>query len=109
LRNILFEIPLVRRHLFLRDAQKIVPSLRLEDVRFARRIGGIRPQLIDKRTNQIMLGEAKIDDGNGIIFNMTPSPGASSCLDHAQRDLRSLTHYLNAEFDAARFQEDLAG
>ena len=34
-KNILFEIPLIRRVLFLKDARKIVPTLQLEDLTFA--------------------------------------------------------------------------
>jgi malate dehydrogenase (quinone) len=40
------------------------------------------------------LGEAQIDPGNGILFNMTPSPGATSCLGNAQRDAELIVGYL---------------
>lgn len=98
LKNILFEIPILRRHLFLKDAQKIVPSLRLSDLQFARHTGGIRPQLIDKTKDQLLLGEAKINSGEGIIFNMTPSPGATSCLANATKDLAVIASFLGAQF-----------
>ncbi|MBW6477524.1 MAG: FAD-dependent oxidoreductase, partial [Chromatiales bacterium] len=42
-KNMLFEVPVLRRRLFLKDARKIVPNLRLEDLSFAGGIGGIRP------------------------------------------------------------------
>ncbi|MFM7085479.1 MAG: FAD-dependent oxidoreductase, partial [Cyanobium sp.] len=48
LRNLLFEVPWLRRRLFLADARKIVPGLQLQDLRFAEGYGGVRPQLIDK-------------------------------------------------------------
>ena len=35
-----------------------------------------------------MLGEASITELEGIIFNMTPSPGATSCLGNAERDIK---------------------
>ena len=107
LKNLLFEVPVIRRHLFLRDARKIVPSLKTSDLRFARRVGGLRPQLIDRITKRLLMGEAKINPGNGVIFNMTPSPGATSCLDNAEQDLRSVASRLGASFDNARFCSEL--
>jgi malate dehydrogenase (quinone) len=107
LKNILFEVPLVRTRLFLKDAQKIIPSLRLEDLSFARHIGGIRPVMIDKHNGKLLLGEAKINPGNGIIFNMTPSPGATSCLQNAEKDLHSIVEHLGCELDESSLQRDL--
>jgi len=106
-RNLLFEIPLIRRHLFLSDARKIVPSLQARDLRFARGVGGLRPQIIDRMTRRLLLGEAKINTGNGAIFNMTPSPGATSCLDNAEQDLRVVTQHLGVQFDEKRFCAEL--
>ena len=99
LRNFLFEIPLIRRHLFLKDARKIVPSLKLEDLTFADRFGGIRPVMIDKINCKLHLGEAKIAPGNGIVFNMTPSPGATSCLGNADKDMRLIAEQLKCDID----------
>lgn len=107
LKNALFEVPLVRRRLFLREARKIVPGLKAGDLRFAHGVGGLRPQLVDRTRRQLLLGEAKINPGNGILFNMTPSPGASSCLASAEEDLRVVTAHLGAHFDEARFREEL--
>lgn len=107
LKNMLFEVPILRRRLFLKDAQKIVPSLRLEDLHFAHHTGGIRPQLIDKTKDQLLLGEAKIDTGQGILFNMTPSPGATSCLANAEQDLEVITRFLGKEFYRERFEAEL--
>lgn len=106
-KNMLFEIPFIRRHLFLKDARKIVPSLQARDLRFARRVGGLRPQLIDRNTKRLLMGEAKINPGHGAIFNMTPSPGATSCLDNAEQDLRSVARHLGAAFDENRFRAEL--
>ena len=58
---------------------------------------------------ELLLGEARIDKHDGIIFNMTPSPGATSCLQNAGTDLASVCQYLNADYDTARFAEELAG
>jgi len=98
-KNFLFEVPGLRRWLFLKDARKIVPSLQLKDIEFAKGFGGVRPQLIDKKQSKLMLGEAKINPGNGIIFNMTPSPGASSCLVNAEVDMRLIMEHLGGTID----------
>ena len=37
-----------------------------------------------------MMGAAKIDEGDKIIFNMTPSPGATSAIDNARVDMNSI-------------------
>jgi malate dehydrogenase (quinone) len=109
LKNMLFEIPLIRKWLFLKDARKITPSLRLRDLKFAHNVGGIRPQLIDKDHQKLLLGEAKIDTGIGAIFNMTPSPGGTSCLENAEIDLRTIVKHLDASIDEVAFKQDLLG
>ena len=107
LRNFLFEIPWLNKRLFVKDARKIVPSLQLEDIEYAAGFGGVRPQVLDKKNRRLMLGEASIDTGEGIVFNMTPSPGATSCLGNARRDTEHICAYLNRRFDAARFDAEL--
>lgn len=104
-KNFLYEIPLLRRWLFLKEARKIVPSLQLKDVTFAKGFGGVRPQLIDKKAARLQLGEAKINPGNGIIFNMTPSPGGTSCLENAEIDMRFVAGQLGRHVD----EQKLAG
>ena len=106
-KNMLFEVPLIRRRLFLRDARKIVPQMKLSDLSFASRVGGIRPVMIDKEQCKLHLGEAKINPGNGIIFNMTPSPGATSCLGNAKKDLLSIVDYLQCDYDENGLNTDL--
>ena len=106
-KNMLFEVPILRNRLFLKDAQKIVPSLKLKDIHFARRIGGIRPVMIDKQQATLHLGEAKINPNNGIIFNMTPSPGATSCLHNAEQDLRSIVSYLECHLNEETLNQEL--
>lgn len=106
-RNFLFEIPGLGKRLFVKDARKIVPSLQLEDIEYAPGFGGVRPQVLDKAKKKLMLGEASIDTGEGIIFNMTPSPGASSCLGNARRDVVRICEHLDRRFDAARFDAEL--
>lgn len=106
-KNILFEIPGIRKRLFLKDVRKIIPEIQLKDLTFAKNTGGIRPVMIDKKSHKLHLGEAQLSPGNGLIFNMTPSPGATSCLGNAEKDLRIIVEYLNANFDEASFNQDL--
>ncbi len=107
IRNMLFEVPIVRTRLFLKDARKIIPTLMLGDLKFAKGYGGVRPQLIDKAAGKLLMGEAKIIPGDGIIFNMTPSPGATSCLDNAEKDLRHICDYLGASIDEDKLKTNL--
>jgi malate dehydrogenase (quinone) len=106
-KNFLFEVPGLRRWLFLKDARKIVPSLTLKDIKFAPGFGGVRPQLINKTEVSLMMGEAKINPGTGIVFNMTPSPGASSCLENAEKDMRLVVEHLAANIDEEKLQRVL--
>lgn len=94
LRNMLFEVPVLRNYLFVDDVRKIVPTIQVSDLTFAHNVGGVRPVMIDKPNRKLHLGEAKINPGNGIIFNMTPSPGATSCLQNGEQDLRSIAAHL---------------
>lgn len=107
LKNFMFEVPVINKKLFLSDARKIVPSLTECDIEYAKGFGGVRPQVLDKEKQKLMLGEASIDTGDGIIFNMTPSPGATSCLGNAERDIHKVCEYLNLNFNEAQFLADL--
>jgi len=106
-KNMLFEIPFIRKWLFLKEVKKIVPSLKLGDLKFAKKVGGIRPQLIDKNNGKLLMGEAKINTGIGAIFNMTPSPGGTSCLENAEIDLRTIAQHLGEDIDEVTLQKDL--
>ncbi|MDY6777403.1 MAG: hypothetical protein SVU32_01950, partial [Candidatus Nanohaloarchaea archaeon] len=57
-KNLLFQTPKLGRKAFLRDAQKVVPSLEEDDIEFAEGKGGVRPQIIDREENELVLGEA---------------------------------------------------
>ncbi len=106
-RNFLFEIPVLNKYLFLKDARKIVPSLQLNEFRYADGFGGVRPQVLNKDEQKLMLGEASINPGTGILFNMTPSPGATSCLGNAERDLKIVVEYLGKNFNEELFKDEL--
>jgi malate dehydrogenase (quinone) len=109
LRNLLFEVPWLRRRLFLADARKILPALQLDDLRFAEGYGGVRPQLIDRQTRRLMLGEVSIPASPGLSFNVTPSPGGTCCLGNAERDALAIRDHLGCQFDHARLVRELVG
>lgn len=106
-RNFLFEIPFFNKYLFLKDARKIVPSLKINEFKYAKGFGGVRPQVLNKDEQKLLLGEASIYTGEGLIFNMTPSPGATSCLGNAERDLKYIVKYLGKNFDEKKFNDEL--
>lgn len=105
-RNFLYEAPVLGRHLFTKEVQKIIPSLIASDLKFAKGFGGLRPQVIDKDQEQLVLGEAHINTSEGLIFNITPSPGASTCLANAKKDAQKICQYLNIEFDLSKFKSN---
>ena len=106
IKNFIFEIPFFGKRLFLKEARKIIPSLDIEDISYSKNIGGIRPQVIDKTNQKLLLGEVSLEEGS-IIFNMTPSPGASSCLGNALIDTKKVCAFLNANFDEENLNKDL--
>lgn len=107
IKNVLFEVPFIRRWLFTRDVRKLVPKAKMKDIHFAKKIGGIRPVMIDKKNRKLHLGEASVDTGSGLVFNMTPSPGATSCLGNGEKDLRRIVAHLNCGFDEEALNRDL--
>ncbi len=106
LKNFIEEIPLVGKEVFIEDARKVIPSLCVDDLTFAEGYGGMRPQIIDKQKHELLLGEAKIAE-NGIIFNMTPSPGATSSLAIAMQDAIALCEHLGCTFDHAKHAQKI--
>ncbi|MDD5400285.1 MAG: FAD-dependent oxidoreductase [Sulfurimonas sp.] len=106
-RNFLFEIPFINKYFFLKDARKIVPSLKADEFKYAEGFGGVRPQVLNKDEQKLLLGEASIYTGEGVIFNMTPSPGATSCLGNAERDLKYIVKYLGKNFYEEKFKDEL--
>lgn len=73
LKNVIYDIPSVGKRSFLREIRKIVPAIKLDEIKFAKGVGGTRPQIINNTTRKLEMGEAKIV-GEKIIFNITPSP-----------------------------------
>jgi len=106
LRNFLEEIPHFGKEVFIDDARKILPTIGVDDLTFADGYGGMRPQIIDKKKQELLLGEAKIED-NGLIFNMTPSPGATSSLSIALKDTQTICQVLGATFDSIKHKNEI--
>ncbi len=106
-RNAIYDIPFFGKHSFLKnEAAKIVPSIKHGDLKFANGVGGIRPQIIDEDKKSLILGAGKIVE-DGAIFNITPSPGASSCLESALEDAITITKQLGAGFHKDDFENEL--
>lgn len=107
LRNLFYELPVIGTRLLLPRVRKIVPTLRAKDLLPASGYGGMRLQRVNTRTHELLLGEGKIV-GDNIIFNMSPSPGASVCLYNAARDAERVAALLGAyAFDKERMFRDL--
>ncbi|WP_323172205.1 FAD-dependent oxidoreductase [Natrialba sp. PRR66] len=98
LRNLVYDLPAVGPREFLPHVQKVVPSVELEDIERAKGYGGVRPQIVDTKRKSLDMGEAKIV-GDDILFNITPSPGASTCLQNALQDTQTLLEFLDGEFE----------
>ncbi|QGN06614.1 FAD-dependent oxidoreductase [Halorhabdus sp. CBA1104] len=103
LENLVYDLPVVGKRAFLPHVRKVVPTIQPEDIERAKGYGGVRPQIVDTDAKSLDMGEAKIT-GDGILFNITPSPGASTCLQNAMCDAEQLTEWLDIEFDDAAFR-----
>jgi len=106
IRNLVYDLPVVGKRAFLPDVQKVVPSVELSDIDRAKGYGGVRPQIVDTERKSLDMGEAKLT-GDDIIFNITPSPGASTSLKNAKRDTEQLMEFFDGEyeFDESAFRE----
>ncbi len=102
-KNFIYSIPDLGKYYFLKEeVNKIIPSLKYNDIKFYKQGGGIRPQIIDKKMRRLILGVVDLR-GDGIEFSMAPSPGASSCLKEALKYTRSATEYLDKKFYKEKF------
>ncbi len=104
--NVLYGIPYFGKFFFVKEVRKITPSMKPQELHYGRAIGGIRPQVVDTKTKKVALGEAKIM-GDNIIFNITPSPGASTCLQNAVVDVKRIVGFLGKEFNEERMRKEL--
>lgn len=106
--NFLYDLPFIGKRLFIRQVRKIVPLLKLDELQYAKGIGGTRPQIVNNTTRKLEMGEAKLS-GDKIIFNITPSPGASTCLGNAYSDTSTIMEFLDNKykFNKEAFEKDL--
>jgi malate dehydrogenase (quinone) len=107
--NFLYDFPLLGKRLFIQEVRKIIPTIQLNNLTYAHGYGGVRPQIVNLKTKALEMGEAKII-GDRIIFNITPSPGASTCLQNALEDTERIINLLGDEyqFERQQFMADLA-
>jgi malate dehydrogenase (quinone) len=107
LRNLFYDLPLVGTFFLLPSLRTIVPTMRWSEISRASGYGGMRLQRVDTKTRQLLLGEGKIV-GDHVIFNMTPSPGASVCLYNAMRDASTIAEMLpEIRFNKEKMLADL--
>ncbi len=59
-KNMFYDLPLVGKELYLSQVQKIVPTMQYRDLRYGKGIGGLRPQIINLRTGEIVFGISQI-------------------------------------------------
>jgi malate dehydrogenase (quinone) len=107
--NFIYDFPIIGKRLFIKEVSKIIPSIKLKDLTYAKGYGGVRPQVVNLNTQALEMGEAKIT-GDRIIFNITPSPGASTCLQNALEDTTRLMNFLGSgyQFKRQQFLDDLS-
>lgn len=107
IKNLFYDLPFIGKRLFLKEVRKIVPETKLSELKYAKGYGGVRPQIVNLKTKSLDMGEAKIV-GDKIIFNITPSPGASTCLKNAEADTKKIIEFLENKykFDEEKFERD---
>ncbi|MEK6914325.1 MAG: FAD-dependent oxidoreductase [Nanoarchaeota archaeon] len=107
-KNFFYDVPFIGKILFIKEIKKIIPNIKLKDIKYAKGYGGIRPQIVDVKNKKLNLGESKII-GDNIIFNITPSPGASTCLGNAKEDSERIIKFLGNKykFNKNEFLKDL--
>jgi len=108
-KNMLYDLPIIGNWLFAKNAKKIVPTIDRWSIKKDKGYGATRPQIIDTQTKSISMGEARIEGWHS-VFNITPSPGASTCLANAKRDSQFIVDTLGMEytFKTAMFDKDLS-
>ncbi len=102
-KNFFYDWPLIGKWLYLRQMRKIVPALRQRDIKLGKGLGGLRPQIVNTRTHEMLMGESTIVEP-GIIFNTTPSPGASVSLRNAEKNVQEIIRFLG---DGYVFYQDV--
>lgn len=106
--NFIFILPFIGRNAFVKHISKIIPSIKKSDLQTKKGIGGVRPQLVNKKERRLLMGAAEIL-GDKIIFNVTPSPGATACLQNALHMTKKIEEFFGGQikFDQEKFKNDL--
>jgi malate dehydrogenase (quinone) len=103
LKSLLYDLPYFGRYYFIKDAKKIIPSLEIKDIKEKIK-GGVRPQAVNIKKSSFEFGDARIN-GDKIIFNITPSPGASNCLRNAYEDAQKIVKWIpGGRFEKEKFE-----
>lgn len=111
LRNALYRLPIAGKELFVMEFKKTIPTIQARDLRYRKGSGGIRPQVVNLDTMDFAIGDASIvgqDNGDKIIANTTPSPGATKAMDNGIRDARQIVKFAGSGycFDEKKFREE---
>ena len=108
LMNFLYDLPYIGKRLFVREVRRIVPTIKVSEIEYGKGVGGTRPQIVNNENRKLEMGEAKLT-GDRIIFNITPSPGASTCLGNAYSDTKLIIGFLGNKhkFNEEEFTKDL--
>jgi malate dehydrogenase (quinone) len=104
--NFLYDLPWIGKRLFLREIKKIIPTVTTDQILIGDKLGGTRPQILNLKTMQLEMGEAKLQWDNA-VFNITPSPGATTCLSNAFDDTQTIIWFLGDQyhFDKEEFEK----
>lgn len=104
--NFFYDLPRIGKRLFLREIKKIIPSITANDIVVTPGLWGTRPQILNLDTMQLEMWEAKII-WDQVIFNITPSPWATTCLANAYDDTQKIIEFFDGEynFDKEEFEK----
>ncbi|EKD58810.1 MAG: hypothetical protein ACD_56C00045G0001 [uncultured bacterium] len=107
-KSLIYELPYFGPRAYAKLCQKIIPTISCKDFRNGKSEAGIRPQLIDNATGKLRMGEVEIV-GDKIIFNISPSPGASVCLKNAKKNVLKVMEFFNGKYSFSKtlFDQDL--
>ncbi len=108
-----YELPVIGPWLFLREVRPIIPTIRYKDLKYRKDAGGLRPQIINLETGELLMGNVTIkgdkEKGDHFIAVSTPSPGASASMGNGEDIVETLVDRLGPgyHFDKERFRKEL--
>ncbi|KAF4674615.1 hypothetical protein FOL47_009006 [Perkinsus chesapeaki] len=94
-----YEAPMLGEHQYaINEAGRLVPAIGKGSIRLypAQGFGGVRPQLLDTQARTLVT--IVTPELSNVVFNITPSPGATVCLANALSDALRVCAELGAEF-----------